>query len=200
MKKPDGNKIYQKLYFETGILRILGTLCDFPEKEFSLSDLAKEAEVAKANIGKILDILQKNDFVEITKLTKIWRIKANQKNWNFVKFKIVRNLDAMYHSGIIEFLADRYRNPKSIVLFGSFRRGEDISSSDVDIAVETDEVDEYKVLTLSHIAGLDNTEQFEKKIKRKIQIHLFSRKVVDINVFNNIANGIVLYGFLVVGK
>ena len=36
----------------------------------------------------------------------------------------------------------------------------------------------------------------EKEIKRKFQLFIFNRKNVDLHVFNNIANGIVLYGFL----
>ena len=38
--------------------------------------------------------------------------------------------------------------------------------------------------------------EFEKMIKRHIQLHMFNRKNVDLHVFNNIANGIVLAGFL----
>ncbi len=34
--------------------------------------------------------------------------------------------------------------------------------------------------------------EFEKYIKRRIQIHLFHRNTVDAHVFNNIANGIIL--------
>ena len=187
-------KIYQKLYNETGIQKVAEILFEFPEKEFSLSDLAKEAGVAKANIGSMLKILYKAEFIEITKLNKIWRIKAKQNSWNFIKAKIVRNLHLIYQSNVVEFLNDYYRNPKAIVLFGSFRKGEDMTGSDIDIAIETDEVQNYKILNLKELAD------FENILGRKIQIHIFNRKDVDINVFNNIANGIVLGGFLEVRK
>jgi len=156
--------------------------------------LAKEAGVAKANIGSMLKILYKAEFIEITKLNKIWRIKAKQNSWNFIKAKIVRNIHLIYQSNIVEFLNDYYRNPKAIVLFGSFRKGEDMTGSDIDIAIETDEVQNYKILNLKELAD------FENILGRKIQIHIFNRKDVDINVFNNIANGIVLGGFLEVRK
>ncbi len=189
MRKPKGNKILHKLYAETGMQNVIEVLFSFPEKEFSLSDLAKDAGVAKANIGRILDELQRMEFIEITKLTKIWRIKANQKSVNFRNAKIVRNLRVTYQSGIIDALNDIYNNPKAIVLFGSFRKGDDISTSDVDIAVEVD-FGEYKVVELKQLA------RFEDILGRKIQVHLFNRKTVDLNVFNNITNGIVLDGFL----
>lgn len=190
MKKPIVLKEYHKFYIETARQKVLEILFKFPEKEFSLSDLARLAKVAKANIGKILDEFQKKDLIEIVKLSKIWRIKANQKNWHFIKSKITYNLHFIYQSGLVELLNDYYNNPKSIVLFGSFRTGEDISGSDIDIAIENEEYKEYNVVELA------DSMEFEKIIGRKIQIHEFNRKNVDINVFNSIANGIVLCGFL----
>jgi len=165
-----------------------------PDKEFSLSDLAKEAKVKKSNIGLILNEFYKAGFVEITKLTKIWRIQANQKNWLFIRSKIAYNLNVVYASGLVDFLIDYFKNPKAVVLFGSFRKGEDITNSDIDIAVESDEVETYETVSLRELAEL------EKIIGRKVQIHLFNRKGIDINVFNNVANGIVLWGFLEVKK
>lgn len=190
MKKPIVQKKYLKFYFETARQKILEIFFKFPEKEFSLSELAKLAGVAKANIGKILDDFYKSDIIEITKLSKIWRIKANQNNWHFVKSKIFYNLNFIYQSGLVEFLIESFNNPKSITLFGSFRKGEDISSSDIDIAIESDDFKDYEVVGLVYLIA------FEKEIGRKIQIHKFNRKNVDINVFNNIANGVVLFGFL----
>ena len=189
MKKPFVHKKYLKLYEETARNKILEVLFKFPEKEFSLSDLAREAGVAKANIGKILGEMHEADIIEITKLSKIWRIKANKSNWFFVRSKIIYNLNLVYQTGLVDFLNDHFNNPKAIVLFGSFRNGEDISSSDIDIAIETDN-EEYKVVSIKELS------EFEKEIGKNIQIHLFNRKNVDINVFNNIANGIVLIGFL----
>ena len=190
MIKPNVPKDYQKNIIETGRQRILEVLFGYPDKEFSLSDLAKESKVAKANIGAILKEFHKIGFIEITKLSKIWRIRANQRNWFFIKSKIVYNLNFIYQSGLVEFLNDYFKNPKSIILFGSFRKGEDLSGSDIDIAVEIDEDKEYQTIVLRELS------KFEEAIGRKIQIHLFNRKYIDQNLFNNIANGIVLSGFL----
>jgi predicted nucleotidyltransferase len=194
MIKPIVRKKYLNLYDKTAKSKVAGVLFKYPEKEFSLSDLAKEAGVAKANIGSILDDFQELGLISIEKLSKIWRIRANQTNQVYAKSKILHNLNFVYMGGLVEFLVDHYNNPKSVVLFGSFRKGEDISSSDIDIAIESDEVKEYKVINMRELS------EFEKIICRKIQIHLFNRKNVDPNVFSNIANGIVLWGFLEVNK
>lgn len=190
MMKPFRPKRYQLLYNETARLRTLEILLRFPEKEFSLSDLAKEAGVAKANIGKILEELVKKGFIEIVKLNVTWRIKANQRNEDFITSKIVYNLSFIYQSGLVDFLNQYFGHPKSTILFGSFRKGDDISTSDIDIAIESIDTKEHKILSLPELSEL------EKAIDRKIQVHLFNRKNIDLNLFNNIANGIVLSGFL----
>lgn len=169
--------------------RVLNVLFNFPEKEFSLSDLAREAGVAKSNIGKMLNELEREGLIEKVELAKIWRIKSKQQSMNFRKMKMARNLTLVCQGGLSEFLNAMYGNPKAIVLFGSFRWGEDISTSDIDIAIETENAEKYRKLN-PQLAG------FEKMLGRKVQIHIFSRREIDINVFNNIANGIVLSGFL----
>ena len=188
--KPKVTKKYLDLFIQNSLQRILEVLFRYPEQEFSLSDLAKEAGVAKPHIGAILSELEQLSFITITRLTKIWRIKANQQSGNFIKSKIIYNLNFIYQSGLVESLNENFGNPKSIILFGSFRQGEDFSTSDIDIAIEDGETEEYKII------GLRILSDFERVIGIKIQIHLFNRKDIDIHVFNNIANGIVLSGFL----
>ena len=188
--KPKVTKKYLELLIQGSRQRILEVLFRYPEKEFSLSDLAKEAGVAKPHIGAILRELEQLQLISIIRLTKIWRIRANQQHWNFVKSKITYNLNFIYQSGLVEFLNEHFGNPKATILFGSFRMGEDFSTSDVDIAIETDEEAEYRT------TGLRELVDFEKAIGRRIQVHLFHRKHIDLHVFNNLANGIVLMGSL----
>jgi predicted nucleotidyltransferase len=198
MKKPVSSKKEQSLYIETGRQKVLEVLFRYPEKEFGLSELAEEAGVRKANIGKILDDFQKLGLIQIEKLRKIWRIKANQKSPYFTREKMLYNLHTIYDSNFVDVLNDVFKNPKAIVLFGSFRKGEDISTSDIDIAMEIDN-ERYITEPLSKFIDKKIRKEllkFEEDIGRKIQIHLFNRKNIDLNFFNNIANGIVLSGFL----
>lgn len=194
--KPIVPKKYLKLFKETAKNRIVEILFKYPEKEFSLSDLAKEAGVAKPNMGTILKEFEEAGIITIEKLSKIWRIKGNQENWFYKNSKIVYNLNFIYKSGIVEFLADYFNNPKAIILFGSFRRGEDLSTSDIDIAIEYGggEKEDYKII------GLRELSEFEKQIGRRIQIHIFKKENIENYLFNNISNGIVLFGFLEVKK
>ena len=79
------------------------------------------------------------------------------------------------------------------MLFGSVVENKLTFRSDIDIAVEISGHKEYTILGSKEIPGLS---EFERYFNKKIQIHVFTRKDIDINVFNNIANGIVLEGFL----
>lgn len=181
--------IKRNQFTQSAPYRVVEVFFQYPEKSFSLSEVAIEAKVAKPNVGSILQKLEEQSHIIITKLAKLWRICADRENPNFIRKKVVYNLNCIYQSGLIEFLNDHFKNPKAIILFGSYRQGEDLSSSDIDIAIETD-AEEYQTLRLK------GATDFEKRLKRKIQFHVFSRGKIDIHLFNNMANGIVLSGFL----
>ena len=74
--------------------------------------------------------------------------------------------------------------PQSIVVFGSYQKGEDTEDSDIDIFVEANE---EKI----------NLEKFEKLLNRKIQLHFNPNfKTYSKELKNNIANGWVFGGYL----
>ncbi len=183
-------KKHNTLLIQSSTQKLLEVFYLYPDKEFSLSDLAIKAKVAKPHVGRILAKLEKNNLIAITKLSKIWRISANLDNQDFIRNKLLYNLNFMFASRIIDFLNELYTHPRAIILFGSFRKGEDISSSDIDIAIE---MDENKIYSTEHLSELQG---FEKMILRRIQIHQFGRKSIDKNIYSNIINGIVLSGFL----
>lgn len=188
MKKPEVIKGNRNLFVESSLQRVLEVFFTMPDKELSLSEAASLSRVKKSNIGGFLRFLEKEEFIIIEMLNNLWRIQANLRSRRFLRSKIIYNLSLIYQSELIDFLTDYYSNPKAIILFGSFRKGEDISTSDIDIAVE--HLGEYEVIRLNGLAGL------EKVFKRNIQIHLFNPKKTDRDIFTNIANGIILSGFL----
>jgi len=73
--------------------------------------------------------------------------------------------------------------PKAIVLFGSYLRGEDIESSDIDLFV------------LSQNKKDLNLSNFELSLNRKINV-LFAKNLsdLDMNIQTKIKNGFVLEG------
>ncbi len=173
--------------------------------EFSLTEIAELSQVSKATASKIVRNLAEEELVILINLGIVWRIKANVGNKSFIREKLIFNLTTLYRSGIIEFIEQLYNHPKAIVLFGSFRKGDDVLDSDIDFAVEVDNQKEIKpvyLLDLPTISKEDRKwiEDIQNTLKRKITIVPFNRNKTDLNLFNNIANGIVLSGFLEVKK
>ena len=95
-----------------------------------------------------------------------------------------------YFNGIRDDIAQKIGNANAILLFGSYRKGDDTEKSDVDIAIEVAGNEEVQVISLGQITELG----FRKNVQ--VNLHVFSRNKIDINLFSNIANGIVLEGFL----
>jgi predicted nucleotidyltransferase len=193
-KKTSGDKIARVFYID-------------PYREFTLSEISELAGVSKSMTSTILKEMEGDGFIRIEELgKKLWRVKANIDSPDFKNWKIVNSLENMAASPITEFLIDKFR-PKAIILFGSFRWGEDKKGSDIDIAVEVSEKIGFNTTSLARLADQKKEHEFAKEIRelesvieRNFQIHVFNRDDIDNNLFNNIANGIVLHGFLEVNK
>lgn len=158
-----------------------------PTKEKYLMEISRDAELAHTSVKKNLDELIKLGLIIESAEKKGGRkfpiYKANLNNRLFKKYKMIYNLFSLLESGVIEFIEEKLM-PKSIILFGSYQRGEDTENSDIDIFVECRE-DKL------------NVDKFEKKLNRNIQLHfkenfnLYSKELK-----NNVINGIVISGFL----
>ena len=105
---------------------------------------------------------------------------ANRDNDAFLFYKQAFNLLSLFdlRNLIIETI-----HPKSIVLFGSYSRGEDIETSDIDILIIS------KVKKEPKLSGI------EKKLKKKINLMIIKElNELDPSILNKIYNGIVLHG------
>ncbi|MFH1275629.1 MAG: nucleotidyltransferase domain-containing protein [Candidatus Woesearchaeota archaeon] len=175
------NEAYQK---------VLAWFFSFPTIKVGLSDLAKKVNISKTTANLVINRLVKEGFLIKDVIGKTWQIYCNQKHkYNFSK-KISYNLSLIYKSDIINSIKETIPNFKVIILFGSYRKGDDIETSDIDIAVEIPGNENLKIVELGQFPLLG----LRKNVT--LNLHVFSRNKIDINFFNNIANGIVLDGFL----
>ena len=78
----------------------------------------------------------------------------------------------------------------AVVLFGSYRKGDDVRESDLDLAVEVLGNEELQIIELGIITNLGYRENV------KVNVHVFTRNKIDLNLFTNVANGILLQGLL----
>ncbi len=171
---------------KSSILRTLEPFFIEPSKEHYLLDLSRRIKLAHTSVEKNLRKLINAGFVEKNVLKKGKRAfpvyKAKVNSTLFRRHKKIYNLTSILESGLIEHLEQLA--PKSIALFGSYSRGEDLGESDIDIFVECPQ------------EALD-LKKYEKKFSRKIELHFqenFTSYPKELK--NNIVNGIVLSGFL----
>jgi len=165
----------------------------FPQSAVGLNDLAAAVNSSKTTVKIAVLHLVKEGFLKKEEVGKTWRIYCNSKDPYMITRKIPYNLQLVYDSGIISAVYERVSNAKAIVLFGSYRWGVDAEKSDIDIAVEVIGNHDMQIEQLGIIKQLG----FRKDVP--VNMHIFSRNKVDLNLFANIVNGIVLDGFLEVG-
>lgn len=172
---------------------VLYLFFSFPNMETGLNDLASDLKISKTTAKRVVERLVGEGFLDKKVYGKAWRIKCNHDhNYNFnrkVAFNLAMVFEA-YNGGLREHIMQMVDSPRSIILFGSYRKGDDNEKSDVDIAVEVVGNGDVQVLELGVIP------QFGYRENVKVNLHVFSRNKVDLNLFSNIANGIVLEGFL----
>lgn len=170
--------------------RILTYFFSFPEHPIGLNDLSEQIGASKTSTKLAVNQLIDQGFLKKEEIGNAWRLSTDPKNPFIITKKIPYNLQLIYESGIIGAVYNKIPNARAIILFGSYRWGTDNEKSDIDIGVEVLDNKEMRIEML----GLVEQLGFRKNVK--VNIHVFSRNKVDLNLFTNIANGITLDGLL----
>ncbi len=171
--------------------KVLNWFFAYPNREIGLSDLSEALSISKTTSHRIVNQLVEEKFLNLEIIGKLWRITCNQQhNYNLTR-KVGHNLILIYNSPIISIIHEHLKQvPRVIILFGSYRKGDDTDKSDIDIAVEIAGEKELEIVPLGILP------EFGYRKDVQINLHIFSRNKININLFSNIANGIVLDGFL----
>lgn len=160
--------------------RILKILFETPNKEYYLRELSRIIKISPNAVSTGLKELEKENLALMEKKVTL-KIRANQENQKFKQLKRINNLNNIYSSGIIDYLGEKF--PLStIILFGSYSKGEDTERSDIDFAIlDTKE----KALEL---------EKYEKSLNRRVNIEFINIRNITKELRNSIINGISLKG------
>lgn len=140
--------------------------------------------VSSTAVMKSLPILEKEGLISVKqdKETKRWSIELNRSNHKIIQFKRIDNMRIIYESGFVDFLEKEFAGA-TIILFGSYSRGEDIINSDIDVAI---------------IGRKDkniNLDKYEKELERKIHLIFFnSFRDIHKNLKENLCNGVIITG------
>ena len=163
------------------ILRLL-----FVKAGISLNQrqLANYLQVTQPAVMKALPNLEKQGLIkkQQDKETKRWAIELNRSNYKVMQLKRVDNLKLIYESGLADFLEREFAGA-TIILFGSYSRGEDIANSDIDFAV------------IGRKDKLINLTNYETILERKININFYeSFKTIHKHLKENLCSGIIIIG------
>lgn len=163
--------------------RILAVFFKNPTQTFHIRELARLTKSSHTGAAKVLRKLEKERLVKKVREAVTIEYIANLDSEAFHTQKKEHNIKSL--AKLIDFLSEKYDEPETIALFGSYATGYDTETSDVDIIIITPE-------------QLDSDlRKFEKDINRKISIHEVKDLTKASNEFrNNLANGIVLKGYL----
>ena len=146
--------------------------------------IAKILGVSAPAVMKAIPGLERTSLIKVTqdKESRRWSIELNRDNMRVMQIKRADNLRLMYECGLFDFLEKEFAGA-TIILFGSYSRGEDIKNSDIDVAV------------IGRKEKQIDLEKFEKILERKININYYASFVgIHKHLKENLCNGIVLSG------
>ncbi len=161
---------------------IFSLLCLKAGEKLSQRELAKMLKVTPTALSNSKKKLKDNQLIKVEKTKTINFVSFNRDESKAIELKRVENLKNIYLSGLSNYLEEKLAGA-TIILFGSYSKGEDTENSDIDLAVIERK---NKMLEL---------EKYEKILNRKINTNFYdSWKKIDENLKNNILNRIVLKG------
>ena len=156
-----------------------------PTAKLRVRQIERKVKVALPSAIRYAKELEKEGILHRTIIGGVTFYTANFGEEAYLLEKKLFNLRQLHSSGLLHHLIINYDNP-TIVLFGSYAKGEDTEESDIDLYIETPH---------EEIKGL---EPFEEKLQREIQmfIHKNINEIGNKELIVSILNGVTLNGFV----
>jgi predicted nucleotidyltransferase len=145
-----------------------------PTRVHYIKEISKKINLAPTSVKKHIQELVKEGLIEESHKEIFKGYISKRENPEFIFHKKISNLISI--KSLTDSLKEHY--PKSIILFGSYDKGEDIETSDIDLFIDSKK---FKV-----------DEKFEKLLKRKI--HLIFKEEVEKSLLESINQGTILFG------
>ena len=161
---------------------VFSLLCSRAGEKLSQREIAIILNVSPTAVSNSIKNLKEKQLIKFEKTKTINFISFNRDEQRAIELKRVENLKNIYISGLSDYLEKELAGA-TIILFGSYSRGEDTNTSDIDIAV------------IERKNKLLKLEPYEKMLNRKINVNFYnSWRDIHKNLKNNILNGILLQG------
>lgn len=177
-----------QLYQKVTQLKVLANFFNHPTEEFYLRELARELKISPMTVKRALDVLVKDKIIIREERKNQILYHANMESLAFRYAKVSYNLAWLEGKGMVEYLRDQNPGISSIVLYGSFAKGENDKHSDLDLLL---------------ISTVKKKDAFEISEKLNIEVNIINftspqwTKQAKTNrafYLDIITEGIVLYG------
>ena len=171
------------------IISTLKPFLEHPNRSFHIRELARILNTNHMTVRKRLLQLVKEGYLICTKSALTSNFQANISSKKYVNIRTYHHLEEIRKSNLIEHISDEFE-PLAIILFGSYAKATDDDKSDIDLFVLSVNKKELDLGT------------FEKKLGKKISLHIFTKgewektKQKNPHLVNSICNGMTLAGFI----
>ena len=122
-----------QLYQKITQFKVLGLFLENPHSSYYLRESARILKMDPMTVKRALDLLVKDDLLIRTEEKNRILYKADVENPALRHIKIAYNLSWLREKNTVDFILNQMKSVISIVLFGSFSKGENDKESDVDI-------------------------------------------------------------------
>ncbi|MBU0898621.1 MAG: nucleotidyltransferase domain-containing protein [Nanoarchaeota archaeon] len=154
--------------------KVLEVFYEHPEKRFTVRKIAEMTGIPRSTAQSYISELRKQNLIT--------KKNTAQNTLLFKTKKINYFIERIVSSELIDKLISELK-PSCIILFGSFRKGDSVKESDIDIFIE------------SPIKNEPDLRKYEKTLGHGIQLFIETDiKNLQLRLFNNVVNGIKLYG------
>lgn len=122
-------QLYQKMTH----FKILQLFLKKPYEKYYLREASRILKMSPMTVGRSLQLLTKEGLLKKEKNKNQILYKANLEYLPFKYLKIAYNLSWLERKNIIPFLKEKLPGLSTVVLYGSYAKGEDDEKSDLDL-------------------------------------------------------------------
>lgn len=154
-----------------------------PTTSFGLRELSRKINLALPSVKKYLLELERQGLIKIREERGNPVYIADRDSEKFRFYMSLSMQYELFESGVIDFIWKKLC-PEAIILYGSYAKGEAIEDSDIDL------------FAVGKKSEMLNLEKYEKVLGKKIHLFNDSLDKIPKELKNNLANGIIMEGYL----
>jgi len=177
-----------QLYQKITQLKVLELFIKNPYERYYLREASRILDISPMTVKRALDLLVLDRLLVREKFKNQILYKANMASPAFKHLKIAYNLAWLEEKGIVEFLKERLPGLSSLVLYGSFAKGENDETSDIDLLAISSSSEKLD-MRLSELLGKETSLIIFTPSEWKEQAEKNKAFYIDV-----ITEGIVLFG------